>query len=687
MDKQMSLTQDIRYLKGVGPKRAKEFNSLGIHTIKDLFDYFPFRIDDFSCTKRIADLRPGDEVTVAGRVTTTVTIPGLRGPVVRVGISDGTGLCYLVWYNMPYMTSRLRRGMKVVASGKAEWRRESWEIAHPLVKEGARTDLHGPIIPIYHCKAELPSSTISRVIGENLEVYLGLVPELFTADAIARHELVSQRQAYCDIHLPKDAQMWYRARRTFAFREVFLQQMALLMMKKENTAKGVMPGFEKFCLPREFVASLPFRLTMAQERTIKHIEQDLSSGRIMNRLIQGDVGSGKTVVAIWALLSAVSNGYQGAFLAPTEILARQHLETIQQLAGKFARVGFLSGSLTASEKEEVLKSISEGYIDILVGTHAMLEPSVKWANLGLVVTDEQHRFGVKQRMNLSAQTSVPHVLIMSATPIPRSLALTIYGDLDVSVIDELPYGANRIQTRLLEYGQRKTAYDKVREEIARGHQAYVVCPQISDGKSERKSVERVFEELSQGYLQGIKVGLAHGGMPRDFLSQQMSDFSQGLIQVLVATTVVEVGIDVPNATCMVIEGAEAFGLATLHQLRGRIGRAGQDAFCFLIPSHGEAKSLDRLKVFETVFDGFELAEIDLLQRGPGQFFGVRQHGLSGTNVEDLGITTETIEKAREEARRTMDAFNDSGHVPQEYSALVDEIESRFGDLTQHARSR
>ena len=687
MEKGISLTQDIRYLKGVGPKRAKEFHSLGIETVKDLFDYFPFRIDDFSRTKRIADLKPGDEVSVAGKIITTTTIPGLRGPVLRVGMSDGTGICYLVWYNMPYLARRMRRGMQVFASGKVEWRREGWEIAHPLIQENVQTGSKGPIIPIYHCKAELPSSTISRIIRENLSDYLDLVTELISDDVVARQELMGHREAYNEIHCPTHAEKWYKARRTFAFREVFLQQMALLMMKKENATTGTRSCFKDFSLPREFVDSLPFHLTTAQEKTIEDIEKDLSSGRAMNRLIQGDVGSGKTVVAIWALLAAVNNGYQGAFLVPTEVLARQHLKTIQELAGRFARIGFLSGSISASEKQAVLGSIAEGSTDVLIGTHAMLEPNVRWANLGLIVTDEQHRFGVKQRLNLSHETTAPHVLVMSATPIPRSLALTIYGDLDISVIDELPYGTNRVKTQLLEYSKRRAAYDTVRQEIEKGHQAYVVCPQISEGKSDRKSVERVFDELSKGYLQGVKVGLAHGGMSRDFLSQQMSDFAEGLIQVLIATTVVEVGIDVPNATCMVIEGAESFGLATLHQLRGRVGRAGQDAFCFLIPSHDETSSVDRLKVFETVFDGFELAELDLLQRGPGQFFGVKQHGLSSLNVEDLGITTETIEEARLEARHVMEALRQSDRVPHEFNALLNEIQSRFGDLAQHARSR
>lgn len=686
MGMQLSLDQDVRYLKGVGPKRAKELNSLGVETVQDLLDYFPFRIEDFSQIKRIRDLNPGDEVTISGKIVSLSTMPGRRGPVLRAGVSDGSGICYLVWYNTPYMAKTIRRGMQIIASGKVEWRRQSWEMPHPLLQQSGENNGKGPILAVYHSKAGLSSSVISRIICDNLDPYLNLVEELLPPDIISRHGLMGQREAYENIHRPSSSAKWETARRTFAFREVFLQQMALLMMKKENEAIGPVPAFTRFSLPQVFVESLPFELTRAQAKTIEDIRQDLSSPRLMNRLIQGDVGSGKTVVAIWALLAAVNNGYQGALLAPTEILARQHYETLQELSGEYAKVGFLSGSLAASEKGEVLDRVAAGSIDILIGTHAMLEPYVKWSNLGLIVTDEQHRFGVKQRLNLSYGMQMPHVLVMSATPIPRSLALTIYGDLDISVIDELPHGSSKVQTKVLDYSDRKDAYAVLREEVQKGHQAYVVCPQISEGKSGRKSAEYVFEELSQGYLRGIEIGLAHGGMPKDLLAQQMQDFAQGLTKVLVATTVIEVGIDVPNATCMVIEGAESFGLATLHQLRGRIGRGGQQAFCFVIPSSEGTSSMARLKTFETVFDGFELAEIDLLQRGPGQFFGVRQHGMGNVNVQDLGITVDVIVKAREEARRVIEIIEE-GKPSFEYGALVNEVRRRFGDLAQHARSR
>ncbi|MGI6627536.1 MAG: ATP-dependent DNA helicase RecG [Bacillota bacterium] len=683
----MSLQESVRYIKGVGPKRARALGTLGIDTVKDLLDYVPFRIDDFSQVKKLNTLRSGDQVTVEGKVVSVAAIPGRRGPVLRVGLFDGTGDCFLVWYNMPYLARSFYRGMAIVASGKVQWRRESWEMAHPLWEEAKDPLSSGLIVPVYHGKSEMPSSRISNIVNEALKSHGDLIPEILPEDIVRKRELLSQEQAYKNIHNPVNSEMWYKARRTLAFREVFLLQLALLLMKDENENSGPTAVFTQYGLPCAFTSNLPFELTRAQKRTIQDIHRSLSSGKVMNRLIQGDVGSGKTVVAIWALLAAVDNGYQGAFLAPTEVLARQHKRTVENLAGNFAQIGFLSGSMRAGEKREAIESIAEGSVDILVGTHAMLEPQVKWANLGLVVTDEQHRFGVKQRLNLSYDTYVPHVLVMSATPIPRSLALTIYGDLDISVIDEFPHGRKQVNTQVLEYRDRGIAYGTLRKEVEAGRQGYVVCPLIREGKSGRKAAEQVFEELKKGYLRGISMGLAHGDMPRDRLVQEMNSFAEGHTQVLVATTVIEVGVDVRNASCIIIEGAESFGLAALHQLRGRVGRKGQDSYCYLIPSKGETGSLSRIKALESLFDGFEVAEADLVQRGPGQFFGVKQHGIGDINMEDLAITGDIIFEARQEARSVMEILGSDQCIPWKLELLIGQVKNRFGNLARHARSR
>lgn len=661
--------------------------ALGVKTVQDLLDFFPFRIDDFSRVQKLKDLRPGEKVTVAGRVVSVSIVPSIRGRALRVGISDGTGTCYLVWYNMVYMAKQFYRGQQLVASGKVEWRRRSWELAHPRWEQTGEFSGQGLIVPIYHATAGLNSSMISRIVREALDTYGHLIDECLPEPIRRRQGLLSQKQAYVNIHCPRDTQMWEKARRTLAFREVFFLQFALLLMKSQNErAKPVAP-YTDFSLPQAFIESLPFKLTGAQQRTIDEIREDLRSGRTMNRLLQGDVGSGKTVVAVWSLLAAVANGYQAAFLAPTEVLARQHYKTVVGFTRGMARVGLLSGSQSAQEKRITLERLAEGLIDILVGTHAMLEPDVRWARLGLVVTDEQHRFGVRQRLRLSYESNAPHMLVMSATPIPRSLAITLFGDLDLSVIDELPQGRKRVYTKVFEERSRHLAYERVKKEVAMGHQAYVVCPVIRQSKSGRRSVEQVYEELKTGYLRGVNVGLAHGNMPREDLAKAMQEFVEGKVQVLVATTVIEVGVDVENATCIVIEGAESFGLATLHQLRGRVGRGSKQSYCFMIFSGESAESAARLKALENLHDGFSVAELDLRQRGPGQFFGLKQHGVSEINIQDLGVTQDILYSARQEAKALVDAIEASGQLPLELSPLLSIVNARFGNLLQHARSR
>lgn len=661
--------------------------ALGVKTVQDLLDFFPFRIDDFSRVQKLKDLRPGEKVTVAGRVVSVSIVPSIRGRALRVGISDGTGTCYLVWYNMVYMAKQFYRGQQLVASGKVEWRRRSWELAHPRWEQTGEFSRQGLIVPIYHATAGLNSSMISRIVREALDTYGHLIDECLPEPIRRRQGLLSQKQAYVNIHCPRDTQMWEKARRTLAFREVFFLQFALLLMKSQNErAKPVAP-YTDFSLPQAFIESLPFKLTGAQQRTIDEIREDLRSGRTMNRLLQGDVGSGKTVVAVWSLLAAVANGYQAAFLAPTEVLARQHYKTVVGFTRGMARVGLLSGSQSAQEKRITLERLAEGLIDILVGTHAMLEPDVRWARLGLVVTDEQHRFGVRQRLRLSYESNAPHMLVMSATPIPRSLAITLFGDLDLSVIDQLPQGRKRVYTKVFEERSRHLAYERVKKEVAMGHQAYVVCPVIRQSKSGRRSVEQVYEELKTGYLRGVNVGLAHGDMPREDLAKAMQEFVEGKVQVLVATTVIEVGVDVENATCIVIEGAESFGLATLHQLRGRVGRGSKQSYCFMIFSGESAESAARLKALENLHDGFSVAELDLRQRGPGQFFGLKQHGVSEINIQDLGVTQDILYSARQEAKALVDAIEASGQLPLELSPLLSIVNARFGNLLQHARSR
>jgi len=682
-----SLQDSARYIKGVGPKKALLLEELGIRTALDLLNHFPFRIEDFSKVVQMDEVHPGDEVTVQGRVVSASFVGSQRGRALRVTVTDGRGLLHLVWYNMPYMHRDFTPGRPVVASGRAEWRRGGLEMAHPLWRVPGETATRGPIIPVYHSAAGLTSQTIQKIVKSALEIYGPLLRPSVPPAVLEKHGFSLEGQAYRDIHDPPSAVAWQTARRTMAFREMLYLQIALLTMRRDAEAAPGPGAFRDFERPQAFVSGLPFVLTSAQERAISDVRADLCGVKAMNRLLQGDVGSGKTVVAMYSLLAGVGNGFQGAFLAPTEILAEQHVKTFEELGRDLARVGFLSGASGNAERRQVLEGVRQGDIQVLIGTHAMLGPEVEWRRLGVVVTDEQHRFGVKQRLVLPGSAPVaPHVLVMSATPIPRSLALTLYGDLDISVMDVMPPGRIPAKTVVLDGRGRQVAYRKVCEEVAAGRQAYVVCPLIREGATGRKAAELVREELEQGALRGLRLGLIHGDLPRREVEQTMAAFLRQDIQVLVSTTVVEVGIDAPNAAVMVVEDADSFGLATLHQLRGRVGRGKDQSFCFLIASAGTESGRERLKAMETLSDGFSVAEADLEQRGPGQFFGTQQHGLPEIKVSDLQLTLDVVSRAREEARSVLAALE----APDPDAALVNlvsAVKTRFGDLFSYGRSR
>ncbi len=707
----MTLDDEIRYLKGVGPARAQRFAALSVHTVRDLLEHYPFRVDDYSKLRPIQEVVPGEDVTVSGRVLGVSRIHSMRGPAVRVEISDGTGALYLIFYHMPYVASSFKRGSVVMASGKAAWRRGSVEIAHPvwqIVPDKALGIRKGPVLPVYHLTQGLTSSAVRQVVKTALEKYGPLIKGVLPEEIRNRYNLMPEPDALCQIHFPESVEAWQAARRTLAFREILLFQLALLLMRQGLKEDGGGPRFGAFTRAQEFLSRLPFSLTKAQERVIGEISRDLSGGRAMNRLLQGDVGSGKTVVAAYCLMAAAENGFQGAFLVPTEVLAQQHYRNLKRLLDSMATVEILTGSTKPKERCDILGRLERGEVNILLGTHALLEPGVRWKNLGLVVTDEQHRFGVRQRISIQEKAQlgqgnhgqgggrsggqsggqgnrlVPHVLVMSATPIPRSLALTLYGDLDISIIDELPPGRKRVKTVALHPSERRHAYDEVRRRVGRGEQAYVVCPVIEEGESGRVSAVKTREELRKGYLRGLSVGLVHGGVSSREKESVMEDFVAGKIEVLVSTTVIEVGVDVPNATVMVIEDADSFGLATLHQLRGRVGRGAEESICFLVASPRSKRAYERLSVMCTTYDGLKLAELDLAERGPGQFFGTRQHGLPDINIADLGIDVELIARAREEAEALVGKLSEGG---SEISGLLAEVKRKYGHVVLAGRSR
>ncbi len=689
MKTETSLSNPVRYLKGVGPKKAQLFSGLGVETVEDLLDYFPFRIDDFSKVTPIEAAKPGEKVTVQGEIITLGFVGSQKGRAFRVGLSQNNAVLYLIWYNMPYIQRQFAKGQVVVASGIPEWRRNGLEMAHPTWRFERQCIQKGPVTPIYHSTKGLNSNSIQTIIQGALNTYLDLVPTGIPAEVLTRLGYLQERQAYFWIHKPESSNTWHDAQKTHAFREILLFQTALLSMRYQA---GISPGpekFTRFSLADKFLENLPFELTGAQKRAVAVLKANLSSGYVMNRLIQGDVGSGKTVVALYALIAAAENGYQSAFLAPTEVLAEQHRRTFQRFAGDLVNHGFLTGGVSPKERKDTLQALSQGKIQVLIGTHAMLGPSVQWRNIGLVVTDEQHRFGVKQRLALTdnRQSFAPHVLVMSATPIPRSLALTLYGDMDVTIIDAMPKGRTPVATFVLTKRKQHIAYEKILAEVASGHQAYVVCPVIEEGNTQKTSVLSAKKMIETQYLPGLRIGLLHGAMNKATTEKTMKQFIGGEIDVLVSTTVIEVGVDVENATCMVVLDAGYFGLASLHQLRGRVGRGQAPSYCFLVSSENSDAARRRLSVMEQTSDGFQVAQLDLEQRGPGQFFGSKQSGIGETRLSNLSLSLEMVGQARDEAKAVVERMEKGISTPSD-ERLLAAVKRRYGkDYNAYSLSR
>lgn len=689
MKKEISLRDSVRYLKGVGPKKAQLFYGLGIETVEDLLNFFPFRIDDFSKVTSIAGVRPGEKVTVQGEIITLGFVGSQKGRAFRVGIRQNNDVLYLVWYNMPYIQKQFAKGQIVLASGTPEWRRNGLEMAHPVWRFEEQSVRKGPVTPIYHSTKGLNSNSIQTIIEGALGPYLGLISEGIPEDVLTRLGYLEETRAYYQIHQPDSSKAWYEAQRTHAFREILLFQTALLSMRYEASKSPGPKKFTSFSLADTFLGNLPFELTSAQQKAVTALKADLSTAGIMNRLIQGDVGSGKTVVALYALIAAAENGYQSALLAPTEVLAEQHRRTFQRFAGRLVDHGFLTGGVSQKERKDILEALSQGRIQVLIGTHAILGPSVGWQDIGLVVTDEQHRFGVKQRLALteSRQAFAPHVLVMSATPIPRSLALTLYGDMDITVLDVMPKGRTPVNTFVLTTNRQHIAYEKILDQVAKGHQAYVVCPVIEESNTQRTSVLATKKLLETKYLPGLKIGLLHGAMNKSLTEKTMRQFVDGDIDVLVSTTVIEVGVDVENATCMVILDAGFFGLASLHQLRGRVGRGQAQSYCYLVSRETSEAARRRLSVMEQTSDGFQVAALDLEQRGPGQFFGSRQSGESETRLSNLSLSLEMIGQARDVAKGVVERIASGASTPSDRRLLA-MVKRQFGhDYGAYSLSR
>jgi ATP-dependent DNA helicase RecG len=659
----LSLDSPVQYVKGIGPKRADVLEKIEIRTVEDLLSHYPRRYLDRSNVTRIKDLRPGETVTVVAQVQSGGVRKG-RTTRFSLIVSDNTGFLECVWFKGgAYLTRAFSHGETVAFSGKVTFYK-GLQLVHPefdkISEEGETNPIHtGGIIPLYPSsetlsRAGLDSRGFRRILRNLLDALKLQILDPLPSDLRDRLHLAPLAEAVEAIHFPGDFKTLQRARERLKFDELFAMQVFLSLQHKrrEIDKKGI--SFEKVGdLTRRFVESLPFELTGAQKRVLHEIRNDMKSPHPMNRLLQGDVGSGKTVVSVVAMLIAVENGYQSALMAPTEILAEQHFNTVHRwLENLGVRVALLKGGQRSVQRREILEGMKSGDIQIAIGTHALVQEGVEFKSLGFVVIDEQHRFGVMQRAVLRRKGLHPDVLVMTATPIPRTLALTLYGDLDVSVMDELPKGRIPVRTVWRGEEKREAIYDFIRVEIQKGKQAYVVYPLVEESeKVDLAAATEGYETLSKSVFPEFKVALIHGRMKGNEKESVMQAFQAGKIRVLVSTTVIEVGVDVPNATVMLIEHAERFGLTQLHQLRGRVGRGREQSTCILLARHGFGDdALKRLKTMESTNDGFKISETDLEIRGPGELFGTRQHGLLNLKIADLITDGPILMTARKEAQ-------------------------------------
>jgi ATP-dependent DNA helicase RecG len=652
-----ALNTDIRYIKGIGDNRAKAFNKLGIVTLRDLVCYFPRTYEDRTVFKPISLLVPDETVCIRAMAATPPRLSHIRKglDLVKLKAVDEGGAIEITFFNQSFVKDAIKQGETYSFYGKVTGSLRRLEMTNPIFERETSNMVTGRIIPVYSLTSGLSQNIIANAVRQGLEACGDILPDPLPDGVRERYQLAQARFAYENIHFPSGIEALEIARRRLIFEELFVLASAMGLLRGRRSQKaGRKLGPVNL---NEFYKALPFQLTGAQTRAIGQAVSDMNSGTPMNRLVQGDVGSGKTAVAAACCWYVWKSGCQSAFMAPTEILAEQHFRSLSELLEPLGiRVGLLTGSLTAKQKKELYGQLRLGEIDVVIGTHALISEGVEFFDLALVITDEQHRFGVNQRSALTAKGNSPHALVMSATPIPRTLALIIYGDLDVSVIDELPPGRQKVDTYTANEKLRERTYNFMRKLISEGRQVYIVCPMVEESETadaDLKSAQEYAEKLQKQIFTDLRVALVHGRMKSKEKEAVMTAFSKGETDILVSTTVIEVGVDVPNAALMVIENADRFGLSQLHQLRGRVGRGKHKSYCILFEGTGGDVSRERLKIMCETNDGFKISEEDLKLRGPGDFFGSRQHGLPEMHIANLATDMEVLSRTQAAAVELM----------------------------------
>lgn len=675
------LEQNIQYLKGVGPKRINKLNKLDIYTINDLINYFPLKYEDRRTITLIKDIIFDKKLLL--RVT-IISQPkyfkvNKKMTIAKFLAKDESGYINITFFNQKYVVDKIRTNSSYYVFGKCKIDNNHYEIMNPDIEELNSRIKSGRIVPIYALTKSLTNNEMTKIIYECLKRHLIDIKNVLPSSVMKEYNLIDKKDAIKYLHFPPNSKKYTAAKRTIGFEKLLVFEIGLISIKSNLYDNKVGLIQSKNELSKKLLNVLPYKLTNAQIKVLNDIKSDMLGKKPMNRLVQGDVGSGKTIVAILAMLDSVSSGYQTSLMAPTEILALQHFETIKEylnLADIKIVVEFISGSTTKKNKNEILKKVKDGSIDMLIGTHALIEKNVEFKNIGLAITDEQHRFGVRQRALLSNKGNNIDVLIMTATPIPRTLALMVYGDLDISIIDEMPPNRQKIITKVIGKSNKNEAFNFIKKKVQEGRQAYIVAPLIEESETlDLDSATNIYENLKNDIFHDLSIGLIHGKMTNNEKDLIMKDFYDGKVNILVSTTVIEVGVNVPNSVVMLILNSERFGLAQLHQLRGRVGRGKYQSYCLLVNESKSKTSKERMNVLARTNNGFEIAEEDLKLRGPGDFFGSRQHGLEKYNIDKFVYNVKLVNDVKNVTKNIIE-YN-SKLEGEEYIELKKNVDSLF----------